>query len=163
FFNQNPEVIEGAGAESLAKRLFAARVELVIVIDGKRPASPATGEYVSAPTPVLHAGEQGSAVDRAAALNGWREGLAVCLRNEIAGMSLDNFLVRPKRRYVEKYAVAPAWSRLDADAHHELIEHVAGLPSSVVDEDIAAKQFDLVVFRTELALLRVDPAFRGLK
>jgi type I restriction enzyme R subunit len=27
----------------------------------------------------------------------------------------------------------------------------------------AAKQFDLVVFRAELALLRVDPAFSGLR
>ena len=33
FFNQNPEVTEGAAADSLAKRLFAARVELVAEID----------------------------------------------------------------------------------------------------------------------------------
>ena len=44
FFNQNPEVTEGAGAESLAKRLFAARVELVGEVDGKHPAQrPADG------------------------------------------------------------------------------------------------------------------------
>ena len=78
-------------------------------------------------------------------------------------MSLDNFLVRPHRRYVEKYGNAAAWARIDADARHELIEHIAGLPSAVVDDDLAAKQFDLVVFRAELALLRVDPAFRGLR
>jgi type I restriction enzyme R subunit len=46
---------------------------------------------------------------------------------------------------------------------HELTEHLAGLPSAVVDEDMAAKQFDLVVFRTELALLRVDTAFSSLR
>ena len=34
FFNQNPDVTEGAGADSLAKRLFAARVELVGEVDG---------------------------------------------------------------------------------------------------------------------------------
>ena len=78
-------------------------------------------------------------------------------------MSLDNFLVRPKRRYVEKYVGASAWARLDADTQHELVEHVAGLPSAVVDDDLEAKQFDLLVFRTELALLRVDPAFHALK
>jgi len=50
-----------------------------------------------------------------------------------------------------------------SDAHHELIEHVAGLPSAVGDEDVAAKQFDLVVFRAELVLLHVDPAFNDLK
>jgi hypothetical protein len=51
-------------------------------------------------------------------------------------MSLDNFLVRPKRRYIEKYAAPPAWARLDADAHHELIEHVASVaakPSKPLD------------------------------
>ena len=78
-------------------------------------------------------------------------------------MSLDNFLVRPQRRYVEKYSSGEAWAKVDADARHELIEHVAGLPSAVVDDDLAAKQFDLLVFRAELALLRVDPAFGGLR
>jgi len=101
--------------------------------------------------------------DGLAALDEIRERLANDLRTEIAGMSLDNFLVRPKRRFVEKYAEAKAWSQLNADAQHELIEQVAGLPSAAADDDLVAKQFDLVVFRTELALFRVDPAFRGLK
>jgi type I restriction enzyme R subunit len=78
-------------------------------------------------------------------------------------MSLDNFLVRPHRRYVEKYSSDGVWAKVDADARHELIEHIAGLPSAVVDDDLAAKQFDLLVFRAELALLRVDPAFTGLR
>ena len=163
FFNQNPDVIDGAAGESLAKRLFAARVALVAEIDGKGPAKHPVEGYAQAPTPILHAGETGSAPDRAAELSHLREGLASDLRSEIAGMSPDNFLVRPQRRYVEKYAGAPAWSRLDADAHHELVEHVAGLPSAMTDDDLMAKQFDLVVFRTELALLRVDPGFRSLR
>src|SRR5262249_39223239 len=68
--------------------------------------------------------------------------LAAELRAEVSGMSLDNFIVRPQRRYVEKYSTGEAWGKVDADARHELIEHVAGLPSAVVDDDIAAKQFD---------------------
>jgi type I restriction enzyme R subunit len=163
FFNENPEVTEGAGADSLAKRLFAARVTLVTEIDGLKPkALPAEG-YVQGPTPVLHAGEAGSAADRAVALVELRQKLATDLRAEIEGMSLENFLVRPHRRYIEKFAAAPAWTRLDADAQHELIEHVAGLPSEVTDDDLAAKQFDLLVFRAELALLRVDPGFSSLR
>ena len=78
-------------------------------------------------------------------------------------MSLDNFLVRPHRRYVEKYAGEVAWERLDADARHELIEHVAGLPTSVVDDDLAAKQFDLSIYKAQLALMRADAPFHGLK
>jgi type I restriction enzyme, R subunit len=143
FFNQNPDVTEGAGADTLAKRLFAMRVELVGEVDG----------------PTLH----GTEAARAAEIRELRDGLAAGLRTEISGMSLDNFLVRPHRRYVEKYSSGEAWTKVDADAQHELIEHVAGLPSAVVDDDLAAKQFDLVVFRAELALLRVDPAFDGLR
>jgi type I restriction enzyme R subunit len=163
FFNENPEVTDGASPESLAKRLFAARVAVVAEIDGKRPAQSPTGECSQAPTPVLHATEPGSDADRAEALDEIRQRLVSDLRTEIAGMNLDNFLVRPKRLLVEKYAAVEAWSQLNADAQHELIEQVAGLPSAAVDDDLVAKQFDLVVFRTELALLRVDPAFRSLK
>ena len=163
FFNENPAMAEGAGADSLAKRLFAARVTLVAEIDGPQSKQLAAEGYVQAPAVVLHAGEAGSAVDCAAAVAQVRREMVVGLRTEIEGMSLDNFLVRPHRRYVEKFAAEASWARLDADAQHELIEHVAGLPSEVTDEDLAAKQFDLLVYRTELALLRVDPSFSGLR
>ena len=163
FFNQNPEVAEGAGADSLAKRLFAARVTLVTEIDRNNPSKAPSDSYHQPPTPVLHAAEAGSVVDQAVQLGDLRQQLAEGLRAEVSGMSLDNFLVRPHRRAVEKFATAEAWSHLDADAQHELIEQVAGLPTAVTDEDLAAKQFDLLVFRAELALLRVDPGFSALR
>jgi type I restriction enzyme R subunit len=163
FFGQNPDVTEGAGADSLAKRLFTARVEVVGEVDGKRADTPPADGYVQERTPHGHMGEVGSGADRAVEIKTLRDDLATQLRTEIVGMSLDNFLVRPHRRYVEKYSSDDAWTKVDADARHELIEHVAGLPSAVVDDDLAAKQFDLVVFRAELALLRVDPAFNGLR
>jgi type I restriction enzyme R subunit len=153
FFNQNPQVTDGASADSLAKRLFTARVEVVGEVDGKGLIT----------TPQGHTGERGSEPDRAVEIKTLRDGLATELRTEVSGMNLDNFLVRPHRRYVEKYSSGEAWAKVDADARHELIDHIAGLPSAVVDDDLAAKQFDLVVFRAELALLRVDPAFDGLR
>jgi type I restriction enzyme, R subunit len=156
-------VTEGAGADSLAKRLFTARVEVVGEVDGKRPDLAPAEPYGQLPTSVSHLGEPHSDADRAAEIKKLRDDLAAELRHEIAGMTPDNFLVRPHRRYVEKYSAGEAWTRIDADARHELIEHIAGLPSAVVDDDLAAKQFDLVVFRAELALLRVDPAFQGVR
>ena len=38
------------------------------------------------------------------------------LHGEVAAMNLDNFVVRPKRRLVEKYAQAEAWAALPAEA-----------------------------------------------
>jgi type I restriction enzyme R subunit len=163
FFSQNPDVTEGAGADSLAKRLFTARVEVVGEVDVKRPDLAPAEPYGQLPTAIGHLGEPGSEADRAAEIKKLRDDLAAELRHEIAGMTPDNFLVRPHRRYVEKYSAGEAWTRIDADARLELIEHIAGLPSAVIDDDLAAKQFDLVVFRAELALQRVDPAFQGLK
>jgi type I restriction enzyme, R subunit len=158
FFNENPQAADSKTADSLAKQLFAARVAVIADLDGRQPAASPAGAYAQEPTPVLHVSEPGSDADRFAEFRDLRERLAADLRNEIAGMSLDNFLVRPKRRIVEKYTAFAAWSRLDADAQQEL-EQVAGLPSAAADGDLAAKQFDLIVFRAELALLQVDAAF----
>jgi type I restriction enzyme, R subunit len=163
FFNQNPNRVDGAGADSLAKRLFAARVELVGEVDGRGSGDAPAGHYAQEATPLGHLGEAGSSADRVAEIKSLRNDLVAGLRTEISGMSLDNFLVRPHRRYVEKYSSGDAWKKLDADARHELIDHVAGLPSAVADDDLAAKQFDLLVYRAELAVLRVDPGFQGFR
>ncbi len=163
FFNENPGAADGAVGESLTKRLFDARVELIGEIDkGKPPAEPVE-PFAQTPPVVLHAGESGSKPEREAAVIELRGSLAQDLRAEVQGMNLDNFLVRPHRRFVEKYADESAWARLGADTRHELTEHVSGLPTSVADGDLMAKQFDLTIYRTQLALLRADAAFGGLK
>ena len=96
-------------------------------------------------------------------LDGLRGGLADRLFDEVSGMSLDNFIVRPKRRYVEKFQERDAWQTLDGEARGDLAEHVAGLPSALEDDDIAAKQFDYMVLTAQLAMLRADPAFVKIK
>jgi type I restriction enzyme, R subunit len=81
-------------------------------------------------------GETGSLMDVLTDLLAVREDIAADLRAEIGGMSLDNFLVRPRRRFVERYATTDAWTRLDRDAETQLIEQVACLPSAVADDDL---------------------------
>jgi type I restriction enzyme R subunit len=73
-------------------------------------------------------------------------------------MSLDNFIVRPQRRFVEKFQARNAWQQLGPDERAELAEHIAGLPSAYEDDDLAAKQFDYLVLQAQLAVLRSDPA-----
>jgi type I restriction enzyme R subunit len=71
--------------------------------------------------------------------------------------------VRPKRRYVERYTEPAAWQTLETEHHAELAEHLAGLPTAIEDPDIDARQFDYLMLRLQLTLLRAEPAYTGLR
>ncbi|MGH7024803.1 MAG: DEAD/DEAH box helicase family protein [Caulobacteraceae bacterium] len=165
FFNQNPDAIDGVAGASLSERLFATRVELIAAIDGREPALGL--EPDSLPTPFQAAapqtGELGARGEPEARLRSLRDSLAEGLRLEVAGMSLDNFIVRPQRRLVEIYAKPEAWTHLGLEAQGELTHELAGLPTNVADDDLAAKQFDILVLRAQLAVLRADSGFASLK
>ena len=133
FFEQDLPEAEGRLGESLGKRLFTTRLELVATLD----ADHVDPELRQETTATLHA--------------------------EVAAMNLGNFLVRPKRRVVEKFAEAEAWSELDEDDLHALANDVAGLPSELESEDEEAKRFDLLMYRLQLAILRHEPAFLRLR
>ncbi|MFW6597105.1 DEAD/DEAH box helicase family protein [Propionibacteriaceae bacterium Y2011] len=77
------------------------------------------------------------------------------LHEVVAGMNLDNFVVRPHRRAVEKYASAGAWHQIVPEDAEALLT-LGGLPSSVRDDDEDAKRFDLVILRRQLAQLDGD-------
>jgi type I restriction enzyme R subunit len=138
FFNQNPEQADGPIGESLSRRLFVARVDLLGCLDKLL----GTG------------GETAESAER-----GLRGDTAERLHAEVAAMPLDNFVVRARRRLVEKYADAERWRELSLDDRNELTDHVAGLPTGLTDDDLEAKQFDLLVLRTQLALLQSDKSF----
>ena len=78
------------------------------------------------------------------------------LHEVVAGMNLDNVLVRAHRRQVETWASADRWATVTEDDGAEVLEHLAGLPSTVRDPDEAAKRFDLLVLRRQLAQLEGD-------
>ena len=151
FFSQNPPTTEGGLGESLGKRLFRTRVELIGLLD--RPPEDAR------PALVGQSGELHSAYRATGEL---RADLASLLHGEGAAMNLDNFVVRPKRRLVEKYATAEAWATLTEESLAELALEVAGLPSEQDPEDEEAKRFDLLILNLQLAVLRSEPAFRRL-
>lgn len=135
FFNQNPKVTDGALGQSISQRLFALRVGIA-------------GWLQDLP--------QDSLSDRLTRLNNETRAR---LFDEVAGMTLDNFIVRAKRKPVEKFQNRDAWGDLSHDDRETLINEVAGLPSSLTDDDIAAKQFDLIVLSGQLSLLQQDAAF----
>ena len=141
FFNQNPDAVEGSLAESLGKRLFKTRLELV-------------GELDRTDADIVQE-DSTSKVEL-------RQDVATLLHKEVAAMNLENFVVRAKRRYVEKYSRLDAWRDLKIEEHAELANEVAGLPSELEAEEEEAKRFDLLMLNLQLAVLRAEPAFKRL-
>ena len=126
FFGQDLPGSDGSLQKSLSQRLFEARLGLVLGLN----ATGSDHELGEANAHVLHA--------------------------VVAGMSLDNVIVRPQRQWVERYSDSSAWSTISAEDAEEVRIHLAGLPSSVQDDDEDAKRFDLLVLRRQLAQLEGD-------
>src|SRR5439155_16512476 len=82
---------------------------------------------------------------------------------QVAAMNLENFIVRPKRRFVERYAQEEPWKKLNDETVGELVHEVAPLPTELVDDDEEAKRFDLLMLHLQLAVLHVEPGFERLK
>lgn len=78
-------------------------------------------------------------------------------------MQLDNFLVRPHRRAVEQFSQAEAWTALSPEDQDELENNVAGLPSALREQGLYAKQFDLLLLRMQLTLLRGEAGFNTMR
>ncbi|MBM6401435.1 DEAD/DEAH box helicase family protein [Phycicoccus sonneratiae] len=84
-----------------------------------------------------------------------RSSTVTTLHEVVAGMNLENFVVRPHRRTVEKYTSADAWNQIVPEDLEALLT-LAGLPSPVRDDDEDAKRFDLLILRRQLAQLDGD-------
>ena len=154
FFSQNPDHSDGATSESLTKRLFKARLQVIAELDKELDKMAMDGSKVE---------ERAAAYGDQLNEEQLRGELAGYLHQTVAAMNMDNFVVRPQRKSVERFARLDAWKTLDADSHTELNERVAGLPTALVDDDEDAKRFDLLVLRTQLAVLQALPDFAALK
>jgi len=152
YFSQDLPQTEGAMAESLAKRLFDARLELIDALDERSP--DALVNAVREATPIYGDPKTNDEVRRT---------IVERLQREVAAMNLDNFVIRPHRRFVEKYAKPEAWLALAHQALTELSHEVAGLPSELDPENEVTKRFDLLVLKLQLILLRAEPGFERLR
>ncbi len=139
FFRQQVPTTDGGSAPGLNERLFGQRVELIAELDGALARQQDDG------------------------LAGLRAATASLLREQVTAMPLDNFLVRAKRRLVERYSDQEVWDHLGVAEQGELVRDVAALPSALMDSDQDAKQFDLILLALQLTMLRVEPRFEELK
>jgi type I restriction enzyme R subunit len=139
FFSQPTPTVKVGSVAGLSERIFGQRVELIAELDAASAREPN---------------------DAIAKL---RAATATLLREQVAAMPPENFLVRARRRLVEKYSDQAAWDQLGVAEQGELVREVAALPSSLVDSDQDAKQFDLLLLALQLTVLRVEPRFERLK
>ncbi|MGI8820449.1 MAG: type I restriction-modification enzyme R subunit C-terminal domain-containing protein [Chthoniobacterales bacterium] len=142
FFSQNPDTVDGSSGESLGKRLFKLRLELITELDREKMETPVTREE-----PELDL----------------RSETAETLRQEVAAMNLENFVVRPKRELVERFAEAKAWEKLSETDLIDLSKQVAGLPTQLESDDEEAKRFDVLMLNLQLTVLRSEPRFAKLQ
>ncbi|MEV0807331.1 DEAD/DEAH box helicase family protein [Micromonospora sp. NPDC050200] len=147
YFNQNVPQTEGSLGASLTERLFRAKLELIHRLDQRLP----------------EGAEPDPEADGTKSEAGLRWEFAHHLHDRVAGINLENFVVRPQRRTVEYYADFAHWHKLSAEAVDEIGSKLAGLPTSIRDEDEAAKRFDLIVLRLQLGQLDVEPAYERLR
>lgn len=153
FFSQETAITEGSLVESLGTRLFKSRLELIGELDKKIGDDPG----------LLKAADPNSTFFEPATDIEIRREVATLLHTEVSAMNLDNFVVRPKRRLVEKYSKPEAWFKLKPDNLTELSHEVAGLPAELEAEEEEAKRFDLLLLKLELAQMRAEPAFDRLR
>jgi type I restriction enzyme, R subunit len=153
FFGQNPAGVMGAAGLPLGTRLFVRRLEMLGELDSAPEGRPDT----------LVARERQGTFGEPATDADVRQGISERLHTEVEAMNLDNFIVRPKRRLVEKFKRSEAWTGLTPDDRLELSTEVAGLPSELEAEPEEAKRFDLLLLNLQLAVLRHEPAFERLR
>lgn len=142
---------DGSAVEPLAARLFKARLEMIAGLDKQL---------------ATHGGKTGEppeGYEGYLTVEQLRTETAALLHRNVAAMNVDNFVVRPQRQYVDKFLKPEAWQSLSSDDHHELSNHVAGLPTELAEEDEEAKRFDMLVLRAQLAILQAKPDFTSLK
>lgn len=157
FFGANPELKESSSAKSLSERLFASRLDLVRALDKKLQPNSLSERGQAEYEP------EGSGEPKPPSEDNIRADASKTLQETVAGMNLDNFIVRQHRRTVEKYRSPEAWQSISDDGREELVEEVAPLPSAQSLGTEEAKRFDLLMFSLELALLKGSKRFDTLR
>ena len=106
FFSQELPATEGSLGASLSKRLFTARLELIGEPAKRKGTVPGVGEVAEGAEGFGGPKSEGEVAS----------GTAGLLPEVVQAMNLENFVVRPRRRFVEKYAKSDSWSVLSMDA-----------------------------------------------
>jgi type I restriction enzyme R subunit len=127
YFSQELPPAEPSDSVPLSEQIFKSRLELIHTFDQ------------------IHAhGDE-------------RATVAATLRDAIASMNPDNFLVRPHLQLVERFRHEESWESLSVGDLAALADRVAKLPTQLDPEHEDAKRFDVLLLSAQLSLLQGRP------
>ncbi|HEO65323.1 MAG TPA: DEAD/DEAH box helicase, partial [Spirochaetes bacterium] len=138
FFDQYPDGIEPSVQKSLSEKLFKGRLSLAMEIH-RLPD------------------------DQPQEILDLKEDLLSTLHNEVIHMNKDNFFVRSRLEYVEKYGDREKWNNIDRNDRQDLLEYIADLPSNLPMETEVAKRFDMLMLTLQMSLLEGSSRFNHQK
>ena len=130
FFDEYPEGITGNPTKSLSAQLFETRLEYIISVREKHPASEDEEQMMINFTNLLH--------------------------HQVEGLQEDRYQVRKVWRAVKEFKNRNRWNDLNKGDINELLSKVAPVISVKDDEDEKAKRFDLLVLNLQLSVLRCN-------
>lgn len=138
YFKENPEASDGSSSDSLDAQLFKNRIEVLTTLDARKDTNTKDEQDL-------------------------REYSAAYLHELVANMTMDNIVVRPKRKFVEKFSNASSWQSMTTVDAAEAATELANLPSQKIDSEEEAKRFDLAIIKLQLCVLRGDKGFERLQ
>lgn len=89
--------------------------------------------------------------------------LRASLHQEVASMNPENFVVRPHRELVDKFAQSNAWDLIDADTQARIAGEIAPLPNQLPAEHIETRKFDLTMLNLQLAMVTSSTKFERIR
>ncbi len=137
YFNQRVTEVESGLQTSLSAKIFAKQVEVIDTI-----------RQMNNPD------EELSKLDQT---------LTEKLKLTVEAINLDNFVVRPHRREVEKFRDDEAWAKIDPEKYYELTKIIAALPNELESEEETAKRFDYLMLKLMLTVLSPHRDFEKLR
>jgi len=137
YFNQRVTEVDSSLQTSLSAKIFAKRVEVIDTIRQMNNASEELGEL------------DGTLTEK--------------LKLTVEAINLDNFVVRPHRREVEKFRDQEAWEKIDPEKYYELTKIIAALPNELEAEEETAKRFDYLMLKLMLTILSPHKDYEKLR
>ncbi len=92
-----------------------------------------------------------------------RTEVARVLRETVASMNEDNFLVRPHLELVDRFRGEEAWESVSIGDLTAMAQSLASLPDQLDPEHEDAKRFDVVLLNAQLSLMNGEPFERQRK